>query len=180
MTGEEKEELSQKLGPGRIDSDASNISDSAESERCQSTEVNPIVDNVIVDINESLADNWLRVFEQIPVSGITRSVLANCIVEGVDDSCINLILDESQSSLYSEEHKARIQQGFAEYFSREIKLQVRMDKIVIESPAGFSQRKRRETIQQAVNDFEQDPNVKNVLEHFSAQIQQGSIAPIVK
>ena len=180
MSGEDKESLAQTRGPSQADSDASSASDSVEPEQGQITEVKPHEDNAIIGINEFHADNWLWVFEQIPVSGITRSVLANCIVEDVDGSCINLILDETQSSLYSEEHKARIQQGFAEYFAREINLQVRMGKIVTESPAGFSQRKKQEYIQQAIDDFEQDPNVKDVLEHFSARIQQGSIAPILK
>lgn len=112
------------------------------------------------------------------ITGITGNLLANCVIESVDGNRLLLTLDETQSSLFNEEHQERIFQSLSRYFDTKIEVKISSGKLSIESPAQFKQRQREERILQSLKIFESDKNVIDILKNFSAHIVQNSISVV--
>lgn len=120
--------------------------------------------------------NWINVCEELGITGITGNLLANCQFKSFQDNRLLLTLDETQSSLFNDEHKERISQHLRRYFKSDIDVHISLGALTTESMAQFRQRLRVEHIQQAIQNFENDNHVKAVLEIFSAHIQPNSIS----
>lgn len=112
------------------------------------------------------------------ITGITGNLLANCIIKSVDGNRLLLTLDETQSSLFNEEHQKKISQSLSRYFGAEMEVQIFPGKLDTESPAKFRQRQREEKILQFLEIFESDKNVQDILKKFSAQLLQNSISVV--
>ncbi|MDP1930315.1 MAG: DNA polymerase III subunit gamma/tau [Gammaproteobacteria bacterium] len=120
--------------------------------------------------------SWIALVDELAITGITGNLLANCIPESQNESSLALILDESQSSLFNDEHLRRITQCLSGYFGREMLVRISIGQLDTESPARFRQRMQEERIQKTVKNFENDENVQAIVQQFSAHIQQDSIS----
>ncbi len=121
------------------------------------------------------ANKWMHIFEELQISGITRNLLANCVPTSFEDCHLVLTLDETQSSLFNDEHKKRITQSLSRYFNKELQVDILFGVLETESPAQFKQRQREEFASQAIRNFENDKNVQAVVQLFSAQLLKSSI-----
>lgn len=120
--------------------------------------------------------SWIALVEELSVAGITGNLLANCVPDAQDESSLSLVLDESQSALFNDEHLRRITQCLSSHFGREMNVTIAIGRLQVESPAQRRQRMKEERVQEAIQNFEKDENVQAILQHFSAHIQQGSIS----
>lgn len=120
-------------------------------------------------------EQWIAIVNELGVTGITGNLLANCVVESFFDKQLNLVLDNTQSSLFNEEHYRRINQSLVSYFNEDMKISITLGVPEAESPAQFRQRQRDERTQQAIADFKKDENVEKIITRFSAHIVQDSI-----
>ena len=90
---------------------------------------------------------------------------------------ITLTLDESQTSVFNEEQQRRIKSAFDEYFQEEIQLEIKTGKIDAETPSAWRERMEQERLQTAIQVFQNDAMVKEILERFSGAIQPDTIEP---
>ncbi|MDO9318793.1 MAG: DNA polymerase III subunit gamma/tau [Gammaproteobacteria bacterium] len=142
--------------------------------------------NSVIEISECTAvilpkieiKDWGQVVEELGITGITGNLLANCVIKSVDGNRLLLTLDETQSSLFNEEHQKRIFQSLSRYFDAEIEVQISSGKLNTESPAQIKQRQREERILQSLKAFESDKNIQDILQNFSAHIVQNSISVV--
>lgn len=130
------------------------------------------------DIENFSPEKWIVIVNELGVTGITGNLLANCVVESFTDKQLNLVLDNTQSSLFNDEHHRRINQSLVSYFNEDMRISITLGIPLAESPAQFRQRQRDERIQQAITDFKNDENVGRIVNQFSAHIQQDSIIVI--
>jgi DNA polymerase-3 subunit gamma/tau len=86
-----------------------------------------------------------------------------------------LLLDETQSSLFNEQYHAVISSALTQYFQQPLKVEIRTGAATTESPAARRQRIKREQRQAAIDNFCNDPNVREILERFSATIHTESL-----
>ncbi|MES3006379.1 MAG: DNA polymerase III subunit gamma/tau [Pseudomonadota bacterium] len=121
------------------------------------------------------ADKWMHIFDELEISGITRNLLANCAPVSFEDSHLVLTLDETQSSLFNDEHKRRITKSLSRHFNEELQVDILFGVLETESPAQFKQRQREEFSSQAITNFENDSNVQAVMQLFSAQLLKSTI-----
>ncbi len=121
---------------------------------------------------------WLRVAPGLKLSGIAANIIANCTVSGVSGSRIELTLDTEQSAVFSEEIVPRLEQALSDYFQQSVAVQVIIDKAESETPAQMAQRLKKKEHEQMIEDFEQDDNVRQLLDTFSATIAKDSITPL--
>jgi len=121
---------------------------------------------------------WIRLFAQLALSGVTRSIAANCVLADVTGNQLLLVLEESQATLFNDEHRRRIEAALTEYFMLPVTLLMQLGKPDTETPAVFRQRREAERKQAAVSAFTSDPVVQAVLERFGGEIQGDSIAPL--
>lgn len=140
--------------------------------------------NDIVEISEYTAassatvsvENWMKIVDELGITGITGNLLANCVIRSVNQNRILLTLDETQSSLFNEEHERRISQSISRYLGAEVKVEISSGHLNVLSPAQLKQRQREEKVQQTLKTFEHDENVQDILRTFSAQLVPNSIS----
>lgn len=121
------------------------------------------------------ADTWHVFFERLNLTGITRNLLANCVVEQIQEPQLALLLDVQQSALLNDEHRQRIIQCLRDVLGTHWSISLRIGELAQESPARRKQRLQDERVRKALGDFHADPNVTQLIERFSAQVIPESI-----
>jgi DNA polymerase-3 subunit gamma/tau len=129
----------------------------------------------LADLKPSL---WIDLFGQLPLSGVARSIAAHCVLAEVSGNRLALLLQESQATLFSDEHRKRIEAALAGYFAVPVTLQMTAGPITGETPAAYRQRKETERLQAAVTHFTGDAVVQAVVQRFGGSIVQDSITPL--
>ncbi len=122
--------------------------------------------------------HWPQLFRALHLSGVTRSLASHCELKAVAGNSLSLILDEAQATLFSDEHRKRIETAMAEFFGSAILLTMTPGKVAKETPAKEKQRLEAVHMQQAVDSFVRDPLVTAIVERFGGQIQMDSITPL--
>jgi len=123
-------------------------------------------------------NKWLDWFDQLEVTGITANLLANCVVDKVEKNVVSFILDQQQSATFSTDQQQKMESVLSDFFATEIKVNVVVDTVAVESVAARRQRQRRERHKKMIEEFEQDPKVQGILEHFSGTLAKDSIASV--
>lgn len=122
------------------------------------------------------AESWVKIVDELGITGITGNLLANCVIKSVDGNRLLLTLDENQSSLFSEEHQRRISQSLSRLLGETIEVEISSGSLTAQSPAQFKQLQREERISESLRAFENDQNVKDILRIFSAQLAHNNIS----
>lgn len=123
-------------------------------------------------------DSWLRVTPGLKLSGIAANILANSTVSAVVGSRIELTLDTEQSAVFSEEIVPKLELALSGYFRQAVTVQVTIGRAESETPAQKAQRLKKAEYERMIEDFEQDDNVRQLLDTFSATIAKDSITPL--
>ncbi|MEX0619856.1 MAG: DNA polymerase III subunit gamma/tau [Pseudohongiellaceae bacterium] len=122
-------------------------------------------------------ERWRGLYPRLNVAGLAGNILANCVFEQIEGKKLSFILDEAQSVIYGDEHRRRIEEVLSTFFGTSLSVEITIGKPLDESPAALRQRLTREAHERRVSDFEQDGNVREIIEHFSATISRESITP---
>ncbi len=120
-------------------------------------------------------ENWPSIVQACLLSGISANLLANSVPENVTESQIDLVIDETQSALFNEQYIAIINTALNDYFERQLQVAIRTGVTATESPAARSQRIRQELRQEAIKNFNNDENVCEIMQKFSATIKPDSL-----
>jgi DNA polymerase-3 subunit gamma/tau len=125
-------------------------------------------------------DNWISLFYALQLSGITRSIAAQCLLTAVKDKHLKLSLDSSQRAVFSEEQQEKIELALSNYFGADITLDIVLETLDPdqETPAAYRARKQLERQKKAEETFKNDDNVKILVERFEGSIIPNSIEPL--
>ncbi len=118
---------------------------------------------------------WMTLFQQLVLSGVSRNIAANCILKDVTGNNLLLLLQDTQATIFNDEHRKRIESAMRDYFAMPIVLRIETGPLTSESPAGFKQRKEQERKQRAVKLFTEDAVVQELMERFGAEVQYETI-----
>ncbi|MES2624212.1 MAG: DNA polymerase III subunit gamma/tau [Pseudomonadota bacterium] len=130
---------------------------------------------VLADLKPSM---WMMLFPHLVLAGVSRNIAANCILKDVTGNHLLLLLQETQATLFSDEHRRRIETAMSDYFAVPIVLRIETGVLTGESPSGFKNRKEHEYRQRAEKLFTEDPVVRELVERFNGDIQYESITPL--
>ena len=119
--------------------------------------------------------NWIELFNQLPLTGVARTIAANSVLKEVSDNLLTLLLEEGKATLYNDEHRKRIEAVFAEFFSAPVQLKVGIGPVAAETPAAWRLRREAERKETARKMFTDDTLVRAVLDRFGGEIQYDSI-----
>lgn len=163
-------DVSQYLGDWEPDSaSAGSVGDELHSEQDSISDLPPA---------SGLEAEWLNIFLQLGLSGLTQSIAAHCqLVARVADNW-RLHLDPGHSALYNENHRLRLQQALCEHLNQSIVLEVNIQAPDQETPAIAASRRKFKRQQEAETSIRQDPLVLGLIQAFSAEICADSIRPI--
>lgn len=125
-------------------------------------------------------EQWIPLFYNLNLSGITRSIAAHCLLLRVSENIITLGLDASHSKILNEGHQEQIEQAMTDYFSTNISLKISQEALdsELETPAAYRLRKQQERQHIAEEVFKNDDYVKTIMERFEGSILPDSIEPL--
>ena len=130
----------------------------------------------------SLADTaplrWPEIYLGLSVGGVMRNTAANCELVGRQGNQLHFILDEQNSSLYDESHQQRLADILNEYYGEPVSVVIQPGQVQTETPAQIATRKQSERYEQAVESVKSDPIVQQLVEHFAATLDEGTVEPI--
>ena len=133
-----------------------------------------------ISLDELKPADWIPLFYALQLSGITRSIAAQCLLTAVQGRHLKLSLDSSQQAVFSEEQQQKITAALSEYFATDITLDIALETLDTdeETPAGYRARKQLERQKKAEEIFKNDDNVKILVERFEGSIVPDSIEPL--
>ncbi len=122
--------------------------------------------------------NWMNMITAMKISGLTRELAHNCVLENIDDSTCTLILDPGHKQLRSSRTEENLQKALQAYRKAPLKLVINTEKTTIATPAVQLTKAREDKQQAAVDAINSDENVQALKEHLGARIMPGTIEPI--
>ncbi|QJQ21681.1 DNA polymerase III subunit gamma/tau [Pseudomonas sp. SK] len=125
-----------------------------------------------------LALQWLEMFPQLPVSGMTGNIAANCTLVAADGDDWLLHLDPGQGALFNATQQRRLNEALNQHLGRALNLRIELIQPEQETPAQAAARKRRERQHEAVVSIEQDPLIQQMIQLFGAKVRQDTIEPV--
>ncbi|WP_410953261.1 DNA polymerase III subunit gamma/tau [Pseudomonas sp. S1(2024)] len=125
-----------------------------------------------------LALQWLELFPQLPVSGMTGNIAANCTLIAVDGDDWLLHLDPGQGALFNATQQRRLNEALNQHLGRTLNLRIELILPEQETPAQAAARKRAERQQDAVTSIEQDPLIQQMIKLFGAKVRHDTIEPV--
>ncbi|MGQ7957277.1 DNA polymerase III subunit gamma/tau [Pseudomonas sp. SP16.1] len=125
-----------------------------------------------------LAAEWLSLFPQLGLGGMTGSIAANCtLIEANGDDWL-LHLDPAHSVLFNPTQQRRLNDALNQQQGRSIKLRIELCKPEQETPAQAAARRRAERQRSAEASIQADPLVQQMIQQFAARVREDSIEPI--
>lgn len=125
-----------------------------------------------------LALEWLNMFPQLPVSGMTASIGANCTLIAVDGDDWLLHLDPAHSALFNSTQQRRLNDALNQFHQRTLKVTIELVKPEQETPAQAASRLRAERQRLAEESIYADPLVQQMIEQFGAAVRDDTIQPV--
>lgn len=125
-----------------------------------------------------LAAEWLSLFPQLGLGGMTGSIAANCtLIEANGDDWL-LHLDPAHSALFNPTQHRRLNDALNQQQGRSIKLRIELCKPEQETPAQAAARRRADRQRSAEASIHADPLVQQMIQQFAAKVRDDSIEPI--
>ncbi|MCX7091917.1 MAG: DNA polymerase III subunit gamma/tau [Methylobacter sp.] len=124
------------------------------------------------------SSNWAEMVTAMKISGLTRELAHNCVLENIDDTVCTLLLDPGHKQLRSARTEANLQQALQDYRKAPLKLVITTEKTSLATPAVQLTKQREDRQQAAVDAINSDENIQALKEHLGARIMPGTIEPI--
>jgi DNA polymerase-3 subunit gamma/tau len=125
-----------------------------------------------------LAAEWLELFPQLGLGGMTASIAANCTLVSVENDVWHLHLDPGQSALFNANQHRRLNDAFNQHLGRTVKLDITIQTPEQETPAQAAARKRAERQYEAEQSIQNDPLIQQMMDQFAAVVRTGTIEPV--
>ncbi len=123
-------------------------------------------------------DPWGSLISIINVVGLDKQLLMNCVLINNNSSEYELALSPVNSSLLTRERKTKIEKIIAEAVGYQVSLNIKIKHTSGETLTEKNQRKVEENNLKAKESICNDKNVQDIIETFSASINNKSIKPI--
>jgi len=129
---------------------------------------------------------WHEIVPQLKLSGRANELIKHCLLKQNENGIISLQLNKSREDLYADTTKQEIQTAITRLFGQNTHFELTIAESVtkavdvdqsLETPAQRNIRKESELQQQAENNIENDPFVKELKNRFGAQLVPGSVQP---
>jgi DNA polymerase-3 subunit gamma/tau len=124
-----------------------------------------------------LAKTWPEIIGALKLSGRTRELANNCVLDKIDENSCRLLLDPGFQQVGAKAED-NLKTALQNYFGKNLKLVISAQTFQQMTPAVQMQKAQEEKLQAAVESIQDDPNVQALKENFGARILPGSIEPL--
>jgi DNA polymerase-3 subunit gamma/tau len=125
-----------------------------------------------------LALQWLEMFPQLPISGMTGSIAANCTLIAVDGDHWLMHLDPAHSALFNATQQRRLNDALNQFHGRPLTLTIELIKPEQETPAQAASRRRANRQREAEESIHGDPFIQQMVQQFGAVVRHDTIEPV--
>ena len=122
--------------------------------------------------------NWSVLVESLPVTGLTKQLALHMAPSLWDEAHLELLVDVEQEAIHSATREEELISVLQENLGENIKISIRIDRPLAETPAQQKQRQAREKQQAAEESIMSDPSVAKMVDAFGASVAPGSIRPV--
>jgi DNA polymerase-3 subunit gamma/tau len=122
-------------------------------------------------------NNWVDMIAAMRLSGLSKELANNCVLESIDDKVCTLILDPNSTSIRSARTEETLLKALQAYRGSQMKLVINTQKNTIDTPAIQNLKDRENRQQAAVDAIHSDVNIQALKEQFGAQVIPGTIEP---
>lgn len=125
-------------------------------------------------------EGWAAFANGPGLRGISRELVMHMVPSGFRDGTLALTLDAASKHLFNPDRVKKIQQLCCDHVGTSLRLEITVDSLAageVESPAMLRDRAVQERQQEAETAFREDPNVRELVDRFDAEIVADSIRP---
>ncbi len=121
-------------------------------------------------------ESWSRVIDQLDLKGMTLALIKNTSLNSVEGSNLNLDLNKSQSALFNDQHKKRIEDALEKLYQKAIKITVNITNTTVNTPIIQAEQKKTDLKQKAKQEMLANNNVQSIMSEFGATISDVTVA----
>ena len=125
--------------------------------------------------NEGGNGDWQQAIDEMALTGLVRELVDHCVLKEQTEERVHLVLIPAQGHLLKTTQKERLQKAIKARFGPDVTLLITVEEPATETPARMRGRKEDERQQAAVQSFENDPEVRAMLETFNGTLDRDSI-----
>lgn len=129
------------------------------------------------DQPDLVPENWGRILELLGLTGVPRTLAANCELASVDGLKCLLRLGESHASLWNQVYQAKIGEAMKTLYGADITVDIEVGMPESETPAQQTDRLREESRAKALQNMNSDEHVQQLIEKFSGHLDEASVTP---
>ena len=123
-------------------------------------------------------EQWLSVFSKLNVTGMIENVLSNAQLKNRSGEDYYFKLDENAMTVYNEDMLPKLSSTLSSCLNRTALVHILSEPVDGETPSRLKARLRRDSRQKMLDGFQQNSNVKRIINHFSGEISMSSITPL--
>ncbi len=136
---------------------------------------NPRLDPVPEERDDTAAEHWIRLFAQLPLDGMMRSLCSHLSLEQRDGKHWVFCRDAEGAGLFSDKHRERLQTMLIEAMQEPVEIRIEDRPGAFETPAQRSRRLHLEEIERARATLMELPEVQRILREFDGVLDADSI-----
>lgn len=121
---------------------------------------------------------WHDMVDAMKLTGLTRELANNCILESVDAQQCRLILDPKQAQIRSSRSEGKLQAALQKQYGNALKLVIKTESVASDTPAVKNHKAKLNRQQAAVDAIDNDENIQALKANFDARVIPGSIEPV--
>ena len=137
--------------------------------------INKPVPPTAATVGQESSKNWADILAKLELVGKSHALASNCTLTNLTDTIISLALSPKHEAMLNAKLQERIEQTLQRYFNKPIKLEIKITKENIHTPAIQKQIEQTDKQQAATVAIQNDANVKQMLDLFDATLDIDSI-----
>jgi DNA polymerase-3 subunit gamma/tau len=140
--------------------------------------ISQFLDEPVKDYSELELDVWPSLVGAVGFTGMTAHIAENLSLEEVTENSLQFNVSKVQQNVLDETQKKRIEQMLSSYFDKALKVRFDAQQSMRETPFQCFEKMRAKRLREAIDHFQNDTIVKQIVSTFSGQIDRSSIMPL--
>lgn len=123
-------------------------------------------------------NGWSELVESLSITGLTKQLALHMAPSVWNETLLELLIDIEHEAIHSATREKELIKALQNNLGGNIKITVRVDNPVAETPAQQKQRQIREKQEAAEQSIMSDQGVNKIVDAFGATVAPGSIRPV--
>lgn len=114
--------------------------------------------------------DWPATVSRLALSGMSKLLVENCVLQSFQDGILRLCLDESKQVFYQKDREQAILEALEQLLGKKITLKLQIGTVTTPTPTLLQQQAKESKQKAAAESIESDPTVQAMLDSLSAQV----------